>query len=272
MQKRGWIQIVEASISMLILFGLVLGLFQQNIETPDFASQVYKIQHQILTEASDDYCIRNEVLANNTESLNKFIASRLCSLPYNFTTALCSPTEACLFPERVEKPKTDIYSNNMIIAANLTSYNPVKIAFFVWQGSTQCETYECVKPTGAVCGDGILQSGEECDDSNLVSGDGCSSICRTEAPCTPVIFYQDADSDGYGSPSVTTSACTQPAGYVSDKTDCNDANAAVHPGATESSSVSNTCNDGLDNDCNGGTDYSGTPNDCKCRSITGCKP
>ncbi|MDY7228167.1 hypothetical protein [Hyalangium rubrum] len=46
-----------------------------------------------------------------------------------------------------------------------------------------------------------------------------------------VYYFQDADSDGYGNTNVyTLTACTPPAGYVLDDTDCNDANAAVHTG------------------------------------------
>ncbi|MFN0275107.1 MAG: MopE-related protein, partial [Chitinophagales bacterium] len=62
-------------------------------------------------------------------------------------------------------------------------------------------------------------------------------------------YYADADGDTYGDASSTTSTCTgsAPSGYVSDNTDCNDANAAVNPGATE------VCN-GIDDDCDGNTD------------------
>ena len=37
-------------------------------------------------------------------------------------------------------------------------------------------------PQGAVCGNGILETGigEQCDDGNVVSGDGCSITCQTE--------------------------------------------------------------------------------------------
>lgn len=34
---------------------------------------------------------------------------------------------------------------------------------------------------GAVCGNGIVESGETCDDGNSASGDGCSSACQTES-------------------------------------------------------------------------------------------
>ena len=41
------------------------------------------------------------------------------------------------------------------------------------------------------------------------------------------IYYQDADGDGYGNPAVSTMAYAVPAGYVTDFSDCNDANASI---------------------------------------------
>lgn len=38
---------------------------------------------------------------------------------------------------------------------------------------------------GAVCGNGIIESGEQCDDGNTVSGDGCSATCQTEVVTPP---------------------------------------------------------------------------------------
>ncbi|MEW6078530.1 MAG: DUF1566 domain-containing protein [Thermodesulfobacteriota bacterium] len=61
-------------------------------------------------------------------------------------------------------------------------------------------------------------------------------------------YYLDSDGDGYGDPDVTTESASRPQGYVTDDTDCDDADAAVHPGATE------VCGDARDNDCNGQID------------------
>lgn len=36
--------------------------------------------------------------------------------------------------------------------------------------------------SGPVCGNHILESGEQCDDGNIVNGDGCSSTCQDEIP------------------------------------------------------------------------------------------
>lgn len=37
-----------------------------------------------------------------------------------------------------------------------------------------------VEPVPAVCGNGVVESGEDCDDGNTKSSDGCSATCRNE--------------------------------------------------------------------------------------------
>jgi len=37
-------------------------------------------------------------------------------------------------------------------------------------------------PTPPICGNGVLESGEECDDGNVIDGDGCSAACTAEIP------------------------------------------------------------------------------------------
>jgi hypothetical protein len=73
--------------------------------------------------------------------------------------------------------------------------------------------------------------------------DGTSVACNA-TPGTPATFYRDQDGDGYGDSANTLRQCSAPAGYVENAGDCDDSNAAVHPGATE------VCNGG-DDDCNG---------------------
>lgn len=60
-------------------------------------------------------------------------------------------------------------------------------------------------------------------------------------------WYQDGDGDTWGAPSPSVlTACVPPSGYgVKRGGDCNDGNASVYPGATE------TPGDGVDSNCNG---------------------
>lgn len=60
-------------------------------------------------------------------------------------------------------------------------------------------------------------------------------------------YYRDADIDNYGDPGNTVEAETAPSGYVTDNTDCNDANAAINPGKSD------ICNS-IDDNCNGTID------------------
>ena len=46
------------------------------------------------------------------------------------------------------------------------------------------------------------------------------------------IYYADADNDTYGNAAVTITACTAPVGYVSDSTDCNDADPNINVPST----------------------------------------
>ncbi|MEP7265084.1 MAG: LamG-like jellyroll fold domain-containing protein [Bacteroidota bacterium] len=61
-------------------------------------------------------------------------------------------------------------------------------------------------------------------------------------PSLSNIWYVDMDNDSYGSTASSILACIQPTGYTLDSTDCNDANAQMHPNAVE------VCN-GSDDDC-----------------------
>lgn len=57
-------------------------------------------------------------------------------------------------------------------------------------------------------------------------------------------FYFDADGDGFGDLNTLTITCVQPLGYVTNATDCNDANFSVNESASE------VCNNS-DENCNG---------------------
>ncbi|MGB3075304.1 MAG: MopE-related protein, partial [Chitinophagales bacterium] len=48
-----------------------------------------------------------------------------------------------------------------------------------------------------------------------------SSNCNT-------VYYADADNDSYGNAAVTVTGCSAPVGYVSDSTDCNDADPTIY--------------------------------------------
>ena len=88
------------------------------------------------------------------------------------------------------------------------------------------------------------QTADQVETCDGLDNDGDSSVDEGLSTST---WYEDADGDGYGDASTSTSDCAQPSGTVSDDTDCDDAAAAINPGAEE------ICFDAVDDDCDGQT-------------------
>ena len=100
---------------------------------------------------------------------------------------------------------------------------------------------------------------DDCDDfaprfnpGGIELCDGFDNDCDTESDegLRSIVFFLDGDGDGFGNPSLdeAISSCGAPAGYVDNTLDCDDANAAIHPDATE------VCDNDVDNDCSGFAD------------------
>ena len=116
----------------------------------------------------------------------------------------------------------------------------------------------CTQPNGFVNND------DDCDDtmgtispSIVEVCDGIDNNCdgqTDEAGATGSgNYYPDLDGDTFGDMYATpVTACSAPTGFVSDSTDCDDSTPITYAGG-----FVEIC-DGLDNDCDGQADESGT--------------
>ena len=100
--------------------------------------------------------------------------------------------------------------------------------------------------------DGVTEEDGDCDDFNAgvhpgaqEACDGIDNNCNDETDeGIDRVFYTDFDRDGYGNADLPIEDCAQPAGTVSNHSDCNDNDASIHPGAAE------LCDDAdVDEDC-----------------------
>ena len=119
-------------------------------------------------------------------------------------------------------------------------------------GITDATTEACDLPTGYAVATG------DCDDTDRTVSPSATELCDgVDNDCDGAIdeddaadalsWHADTDGDGYGDAGSATAACSQPSGYTSDDTDCDDSDGSANPGAAE------VC-DEVDNDCDGEVD------------------
>jgi len=126
-------------------------------------------------------------------------------------------------------------------------------------GSSSVEA-SCTQPEGyaAFAGD--------CDDADVALNpeaieycDGIDNNCNgavDDSPADGAAYFPDLDGDGYGDPSLSLIACSQPEGFVADDSDCMDTNPEVNPEGEEiCDEVDNNCDGVVDNDTSDGITY-----------------
>jgi len=115
---------------------------------------------------------------------------------------------------------------------------------------------QCLRPVGYKVAAELTATSGDCNDNNFAIKPSATEICdgidnncngSTDEGLPTIIYYVDADNDGYGT-GAGQSRCSNPgSGFATQAGDCNDANHLINPGATE------VC-DGVDNNCTGGID------------------
>jgi hypothetical protein len=116
--------------------------------------------------------------------------------------------------------------------------------------------------TGCEVPSGMVADSTDCDDGNAAINPGAAEICDgADNDCDSLVddaddsvtdattVYTDGDGDGYGDGDGFL-ACSVSAGQATQAGDCNDGDAAYHPGAEESD-----CTDPEDYNCDGSSGY-----------------
>lgn len=140
--------------------------------------------------------------------------------------------QACTAPAGYVNNNSDCNDNNAAINPGTIWYlDGDNDNYYTGTGVTQCTS------PGAGYKFSGLTGGNDCNDTNPNVHPGATESCNgIDDDCDSQVdegvvstFYHDADGDGFGNPSVSQQACSAPAGYVNNNSDCNDNNAAINP-------------------------------------------
>jgi len=141
--KKGWIRIVEASMAVLFITGVVLMVINQNKAngTDEIALNILTEEVSVLRGIQLDDSLREDVLAVNSLPVGseevgfpESIKSKISSMASNHlgcSSKICSITGDCILDE---KRSEDVYAESVIITTTTSgsSYSPKKLKIFCW--------------------------------------------------------------------------------------------------------------------------------------------
>ena len=152
------------------------------IKTPVQTSVVYEIQNQLGASVFSDSIVLNANPSSILPQLFSFDWTPTISGNYNIRVTGIAQDSLCVGKTNPE---------DIAIMGIFVNENPIFVC-----GNNVLETGEecddgnlvdgdgcssvCATEVASVCGNNILETGEGCDDGNLVNGDGCSRMCRDE--------------------------------------------------------------------------------------------
>ncbi|HJZ18570.1 MAG TPA: hypothetical protein VJ208_00505 [Candidatus Nanoarchaeia archaeon] len=142
--RNGWIKIVEAFTSILLIAGiLILIIGNLNFRTDDVSQGVYDSQYAILREIQLNSLLRNEIL--NVPNVNlplewadfdelPNVKGKITDRTPGYLTCeakLCASGEECV--SDLTPPGEDVFVRGAMISANSSNYSPRKLNLFCWE-------------------------------------------------------------------------------------------------------------------------------------------
>lgn len=134
--KKGWIKIVEAFISIMLVASIFLIVLNKGPENKDDDfSRIHEAEIAILREIQLDNGLRNEILDAQESSLpiewNGFPAEKVPNY-LDCVAKICDVDDSCMLQN---PPQTDIYSESVIISTTLQTvvFDPRQLKLFCWK-------------------------------------------------------------------------------------------------------------------------------------------
>jgi len=94
----------------------------------------------------------------------------------------------------VELDVTPAVTGNGVVSFGLRSGSTNSAFYSSREGANPPQLLITTQGAPSVCGNGVLEPGEQCDDGNTVAGDGCSAVCQLEvAPPSTLSFTPQDD-------------------------------------------------------------------------------
>ncbi len=138
--KRGILRIIEASIAILIIAGVLLIIFMGGRDSGE--EDLRKHIHDLLDEAAKDSALRKKIVdcggLNNCDSiegeLEDFLRERISSIGANIEleAEICELEEAVCQSDGLPN-SNDIYVGERAITSTPDTYDPKRVKLYMWR-------------------------------------------------------------------------------------------------------------------------------------------
>lgn len=143
--KKAWLRIVEATLSVIIILSAVLIFYQskQVKQTDNFADNLPTLVDEVVK--NDAY--RGEILhidfanvnsvGDTQKEINLFLSGKIDRPDLNYSFIICKADESCSLP-KISNLASDVYSYERIVSTNLTQNfdsltTPRKVKLYIWK-------------------------------------------------------------------------------------------------------------------------------------------
>lgn len=130
--RKAWIRIAEAFAAVMIVMAVLLLVISKQTSTENRKEETAKFQAALIEQISKDENLRNQILAGDSSGVEQRI-SKLAPYYLNYSVNICDAVSACANPMAAYTAGREIYSNEVLIAANLTEYSGRKLKLFFWE-------------------------------------------------------------------------------------------------------------------------------------------
>jgi len=139
--KKAWVKVIEVFFSILLVMGIIFLMISKTYSKKNISEKISEMETSIVTDIQINSSLRAEVLSASVPSnwssfnssglsgvQNKILGSKLSGL--DCEAKICSTTDICFMDSTIDK---DVYAESVIIAADLTTYNPRQLKIFCWE-------------------------------------------------------------------------------------------------------------------------------------------
>jgi hypothetical protein len=132
--QRGWLRIVEASIAILIIFGVLLIITRNSAPQPS-STDLASMTIPILTEMANNLTLRDYIVRQGNTSipeLTTFVGARIKQSSVKYEVNVCDVDSLCALPQ-YPAGIANVYAGERIVSSTLNEFNPKKVKIFLWR-------------------------------------------------------------------------------------------------------------------------------------------